>query len=85
MWTILKEYLSQLPNAMREREVPDGPKVMECVYTPHSLRGTAATLLLNSGVDIMKSGNSSANATSPPPRFTRHARRGFAQDAALSA
>jgi hypothetical protein len=54
MWTILKEYLSKLPNALRERELPDGNKVMECVYTPHSLRATAATLLLDSGVDIME-------------------------------
>ncbi len=54
MWTILKEYLSKLPNALRERELPDGNKVMECIYTPHSLRATAATLLLDSGVDIME-------------------------------
>ena len=54
MWTILKEYLSRLPNALRERELSDGSKVMECVYTPHSLRATAATLLLDSGVDIME-------------------------------
>jgi site-specific recombinase XerD len=54
MWTILKGYLSQLPNAMRERELPDGSKIRECVYTPHSLRATAATLLLDSGVDIME-------------------------------
>jgi integrase len=54
MWTILKEYLSRLPNALRERELPDGNKVTECVYTPHSLRATAATLLLDSGVDIME-------------------------------
>ena len=54
MWTILKDYLSRLPNALRERELPDGNKVMECVYTPHSLRATAATLLLDSGVDIME-------------------------------
>lgn len=54
MWVILKSYLSQLPNAMRERELPDGTKISECVYTPHSLRATAATLLLDSGVDIME-------------------------------
>ena len=45
MWLILKHYLQQLPNAMM-----DG----ECIYTPHSLRATAATLLLASGVDIME-------------------------------
>lgn len=54
MWSILKRYLEQLPNAMRERETSDGCKKKECVYTPHSLRATAATLLLDSGVDIME-------------------------------
>jgi integrase/recombinase XerD len=54
MWTILKRYLSELPNALRERELPDRSKVKECIYTPHSLRATAATLLLDSGVDIME-------------------------------
>jgi hypothetical protein len=43
MWTILKEYLSKLPNALRERELPDGSKVMECVYTPHSLRASGVS------------------------------------------
>jgi site-specific recombinase XerD len=46
--------LGQLPNAIRERELPDGSKIRECVYTPHSLRATAATLFLDSGVDIME-------------------------------
>ena len=54
MWAILKQYLSRVPNALRERERPDGNKVIECVYTPHSLRATAATILLDSGVDIME-------------------------------
>jgi site-specific recombinase XerD len=54
MWRLLKRYLEHLPNAMRERELPDGRKTRECLYTPHSLRATAATLLLDSGVDIME-------------------------------
>jgi integrase len=29
-------------------------KVKRCVYTPHSLRATTATLLLDAGVDIIK-------------------------------
>ena len=29
-------------------------KVTRCVYTPHSLRATTATLLLDAGVDIIK-------------------------------
>ena len=54
MWVILKRYLSTVPNALRERKLPSGEKIMECVYTPHSLRATAATLLLDAGVDIME-------------------------------
>jgi site-specific recombinase XerD len=54
MWTILQHYLTQLPNGVRERLMPDGSKRRESVYTPHSLRATAATLLLDSGVDIME-------------------------------
>ena len=29
-------------------------KVRRCLYTPHSLRATTATLLLDAGVDIIK-------------------------------
>jgi site-specific recombinase XerD len=54
MWAILKSYLQQLPNATYERQRSDGTKTIECGYTPHSLRATAATLLLDSGVDIME-------------------------------
>jgi site-specific recombinase XerD len=54
MWTILKGYLANVPNALRERELPSGEKAIECIYTPHSLRATTATLLLDSGVDIME-------------------------------
>ena len=43
---------------MREEEVTaaDGiaKKVKRCIYTPHSLRATTATLLLDAGVDIIK-------------------------------
>lgn len=34
--------------------LPDGEKRQVCVYTPHSLRATAATLLLDAGVEIRK-------------------------------
>jgi site-specific recombinase XerD len=73
MWTILKDYLSKLPNALRERELPDGNKVMECVYTPHSLRATAATLLLDSGVDIMEVKELLGHRHVTPLRFTTNA------------
>jgi site-specific recombinase XerD len=43
---------------MREVEITtkDGEKkkVSRCIYTPHSLRATTATLLLDAGVDIIK-------------------------------
>jgi integrase/recombinase XerD len=54
MYRLLMRYLAELPGAMREVERPDGTKTRRCVYTPHSLRATAATLLLDSGTDITK-------------------------------
>ena len=32
---------------MQEKELADGGKVRECVYSPHSMRATTATLLLD--------------------------------------
>jgi len=52
MYRLLMRYLERLPGAMQERELPSGKKVMVCVYSPHSLRATTATLLLDSGVPI---------------------------------
>ena len=40
--------------AMKEEVLSDGTAVKRCVYTPHSLRATTATLLLDAGVDITK-------------------------------
>lgn len=54
MYQLLQRYLAQLPKSMKEVELPSGEKVTRCVYTPHSLRATAATLLLDAGVDICK-------------------------------
>lgn len=45
MYRLLQGYLERLPQAVK-----DG----RCVYTPHSLRATTATLLLDAGVDITK-------------------------------
>ena len=50
-------YLSRLPGAIREEvTAEDGSRTQltRCVYTPHSLRATTATLLLDAGVDIIK-------------------------------
>jgi integrase len=60
MYTLLQSYLVGLPGSMREEEeevlAKDGSmeKVKRCLYTPHSLRATTATLLLDAGVDIIK-------------------------------
>ena len=50
MYLLLEKYLKRLPGAVKLGE--DGRK--RCLYIPHSLRATTATLLLDAGVDIMK-------------------------------
>ena len=57
MYKLLQGYLARLPGSTQEEEVTaeDGTqKIKSCVYTPHSLRATTATLLLDAGVDIIK-------------------------------
>ena len=64
MYKLLLSYLEQLPGALRDTPDPgnpgqplknaDGTPVRECVYNPHSIRATTATLLLDAGVDIRK-------------------------------
>lgn len=54
MWRTIEGYLSRLPSAMQELQLPDGTTKCECIYSPHSLRATTATLLLDAGVDITK-------------------------------
>jgi site-specific recombinase XerD len=54
MYKLILSYLVRLPKAIREAETPDGRKLRQCIYSPHSLRATAATLLLEAGVDIAK-------------------------------
>ncbi len=58
MYHLLQGYLTRLPGSLREEEIvcEDGVmrKVERCVYTPHSIRATTATLLLDAGVDIIK-------------------------------
>jgi site-specific recombinase XerC len=50
MYMLIMKYLEQLPGAMRTAE--DGRR--RCLYSPHSLRATTATLLLEASVDIRK-------------------------------
>ncbi len=54
MYRVIQTYLEQLPGAIKEVVRPDGRLANECAYTPHSLRATTATLLLEAGVDIRK-------------------------------
>ena len=54
MYLIILRYLEQLPGSMKQAELPDGTVKTHCIYTPHSLRATTATLLLDAGVDIAK-------------------------------
>jgi integrase/recombinase XerC len=54
MYRVIQKYLERLPGAMKEVQYPDGTTKRKCIYTPHSLRATTATLLLDAGVDIRK-------------------------------
>ena len=54
LWRVVLAYLKRLPGAMTEVQLPDGSMEVRCVYTPHSLRATTATLLLDAGEDITK-------------------------------
>jgi site-specific recombinase XerD len=54
MYRTIEGYLERLPGAMKEEELPDGATVRRCIYSPHSLRATTATLLLDAGTDIKK-------------------------------
>ena len=54
MYLIILRYLEQLPGSMKEVDLADGTVKTQCMYTPHSLRATTATLLLDAGVDIAK-------------------------------
>ena len=52
MYLVVGGYLARLPGAMKEIENEDGSLETRCIYTTHTLRATAATLLLDSGEDI---------------------------------
>ena len=54
MYRLIQSYLEGLPGAMKEVELRDGTVAQYCVHSPHSLRATTATLLLDAGVDIAK-------------------------------
>jgi integrase len=54
MYLSIQSYLGRLPNSHKGSETADGEKRKVCFYTPHPLRATAATILLDAGVDIRK-------------------------------
>jgi len=54
MYRVIQGYLEALPGAVKEVAQAGGGTTERCVYTPHSLRATTATLLLDAGVDIRK-------------------------------
>ena len=54
MYRLVEGYLQQLPGAVKERATNEGDIARQNVYTPHSLRATTATLLLEASVDIRK-------------------------------
>ena len=51
MWRLLSGYLRRLPGALAPGRAAEGA-ALRCVYSPHSLRATTATLLLDAGVPI---------------------------------
>lgn len=52
MYRLLQSYLERLPGVVREVQRSDATVMPQCLYTPHSLRATTATILLDAGVDI---------------------------------
>ncbi len=52
MYRLVQGYLERLPRSMQEVELQDGEKGARCIYSPHSLRASTATLLLDAGKDI---------------------------------
>jgi integrase len=54
MYRVILAYLDCLPGAMKETTGKDGKPQARCIYTPHSLRATTATHLLDGTIDIRR-------------------------------
>ena len=62
MYRVVQSYLECLPGSMQVATDAEGnaltnkagDTIKRCVYSPHSLRATTATLLLDAAVDIVK-------------------------------
>ena len=44
LYRLVQHYLEQLPGALKQEQLPDGSTAARCIYTPHSLRATTATV-----------------------------------------
>jgi site-specific recombinase XerD len=54
MYRLIMGYLIKLTGSVKKDQLEDGQTVEYCIYTPHSIRATTATLLLDQGTDIRK-------------------------------
>jgi len=54
VYHVVMRYLRRLPGATKGGPGADGCVESRCIYKPHSLRATTATLLLGAGVDLRK-------------------------------
>ena len=54
MYRLIQSYMEQLPGGINEHAADGSSVSPHSIYTPHSLRATTATLLLDAGVDIRK-------------------------------
>lgn len=54
MYHVIMGYLRRIPGAMKKELVSERTAMVHCIYSPHSLRATTATLLLGAGVDLRK-------------------------------
>ena len=52
MYRLVMRYLEALPGTLVGVQDPQGREVQRCLYHPHSLRASSATLLLDAGVDL---------------------------------